>query len=174
VPVAVEARLSPAADAFVRDGSSNVNRNFGTSTALEVRRASGTGSRWTYLKFDTSGVPSVGSARLRLYGNLSATTGTVVRTAAFPVSDTSWSESLITWNNKPAPGASALSTVTLVNGTTAARWYEWDLTAYLQAEKAAGRQRITLVLKSEGTSSPFASFRSREAGGNRPELVISP
>jgi hypothetical protein len=90
------------------------------------------------------------------------------------VSNTSWSESQITWNNKPASGASALSTVTLVNGTTAARWYEWDLTAYLQAEKAAGRQWITLVLKNEGTSSPFATFRSRDAGENRPELVISP
>jgi hypothetical protein len=57
---------------------------------------------------------------------------------------------------------------------TTARWYEWDVSAYLQAEKAAGRNTVTLVLKNLVNSSPFDSFRSREAASNRPELLLVP
>ena len=89
------------------------------------------------------------------------------------VASTTWSESGITWNNKPASGATALATVTMVN-STAARWYEWDVSAYLQAEKAAGRTSVTLVLKNLANSSPFDTFRSKEASSNRPQLVVVP
>ena len=44
------------------------------------------------------------------------------------------------FNTRPlTAGTGALATAT-VAGTTGA-WYEWDLTAYLNAEKAAGRTR---------------------------------
>ncbi len=58
--------------------------------------------------------------------------------------------------------------------TTAQRWYEWDVTAYLQQERAAGRAVVSLVLKDEDTSSADVSFRSREASSNKPVLVITP
>ena len=126
------------------------------------------------MKFDLSSVPSITSARLRLFGALSATTGTTVQTAAYPVGNTAWTETGITWSNKPASGTTALATVTLVNDSTTARWYEWDVTAYLQEEKAAGRNVVTLALKNLANSSPYDSFSSREASANRPQLFLVP
>ena len=61
----------------------------------------------------------------------------------------------------------------MTNSTTA-RWYEWDLTAFLSAEKAAGRTAVTIVLKNDVATSPHATFRSRQAASNRPELQVTP
>jgi PKD repeat protein len=174
VAIKVTATLAPTADAYVRDGSANANRNFGTSTSLTVRAGSSGSNRWTYVKFDLSSVPTVSRAKLRLFGALSATTSTVVQTAAYPVANTTWSETGITWNNKPASGTTALSTVTMVNNSTARRWYEWDVTAYLQQEKAAGRNVVTLVLKNLASSSPYDAFNSKEAASSRPEVYLVP
>ena len=135
---------------------------------------SGANDRWTYLKFDTTALATVTSARLRLFGNLTSTTSTVVRTQAFGAANTTWTETGITWNNKPPSGTTVLASVTLVNNSTTARWYEWDLTAYLQQEKAAGRNVVTLVMKNDVNTNPTATFRSRQASSNRPELRITP
>jgi len=174
VTIVVTAALPPIADAYVRDGAANSGRNFGSAASLQVRRGSSGANRWGYVKFDLSAVPAVGSAKLRLFGALSATTGTTVQTAAYPVSDTTWAESAITWTNKPVAGTAPLATVTLVNNSTTARWYEWDVTAYLQQEKAAGRNVVALALKNLANSSPHALFNSKEAATSRPELLVTP
>jgi PKD repeat protein len=175
VDVKVTAALAPSADAYVRGGSANANDNFGTATTLTVQQNNSAGSqRWTYVKFDLSSVPSITNARLRLFGALSGTTSTVIQTAAYSVSNTSWTETGITWNNKPASGGTALATVTIVNSDTVSRWYEWDVTAYLQQEKAAGRNVVTLVLKNLANGSPFDRFNSKEAASNRPQVFVVP
>ncbi len=173
VTITVEAHLRPVADAYVRDGSSNASRNFGSATSLYVKAGSTGVNRWTYLKFDTSGLASVGSARLRLYGRLSSTTLATVVTSAVPSASTSWGEGQITWNNRPGTGTTALASVTMDN--SASHWYEWDVTAYLQQEKAAGRHVVTLVLKNAASSSPYDTFVSKEStSANKPELVLVP
>lgn len=65
--------------------------------------------------------------------------------------------------------------VSIANDSTMPRWYEWDVTAYLKSEKAAGNV-VTLALKNLATSTPFVSFASREdpAVANRPRVVIVP
>jgi hypothetical protein len=107
---------------------------------------------------------------------VSATTGTTIQTAAYSVANTTWTETGLTWNNKPAPGATALATVTIVNNSTTARWYELDVTAYLQAEKAAGRNTVTLALKNVANSSPYVTLSSKEATtvANRPHVLVVP
>jgi hypothetical protein len=174
VMVTVEAHLAPAADAYVRDGSSNAGRNFGTATTLTVRKGSSGSNRWSYMRFDTTGLASVTRVRLRLFGSLSATTSTAVTTSVYAVANTTWGEAQITWNNKPASAATPLAGVAMDNRTTTERWYEWDVTPSLQQEKAAGRQVVTLVLKNDANSSPNDSFHSREATSQRPELVLTP
>jgi hypothetical protein len=175
VTISVTATLVPTADAYVRGGGGNANDNFGNAATLQVQEGnSGGNQRWTYVKFDLSMVPSISNAKLRLFGGLSATTSTVVQTAAYSVSNTTWLESGITWNNKPASGGTALATVTIVNNSTTARWYEWEVTAYLQQEKAAGRNLVTLVLKNLANSGPFDTFQSKEAASNGPELFLVP
>ena len=114
------------------------------------------------------------SARLRLFGALSATTGTVVKAQAFSSTNTTWSESSLTWNNKPSVGATALASVPLVNNSTTSRWYELDVTAYVQQEKAAGRHTVTLVVRNDVNITPQVNFQSKEAASNRPQLLIVP
>ena len=74
----------------------------------------------------------------------------------------------MTWNDKPTAGTTVRGTGT-VTGTTA-KWYEVDLTAFLQAEKAAGRNVVTLVIKRDGRQRVHDLFDSDEAATNRPEL----
>ena len=131
-------------------------------------------NRWTYLRFSLTSLTTIQAAKLRLFGNLSAPTATIVRTQVFSSTNLSWGESSITWNNKPSVAATVLASATLVNDSTTGRWYEWDLTAFLQAEKAAGRTAVTLVLKDDVATTQYATFRSRQASSNRPELRITP
>jgi hypothetical protein len=122
---------------YTVDGTS-ATANFGTAAELVVKKASTAGSnRESYLRFDLSSVPSVGAAKLRLFGRLGDTSTPGVVTTVYSADNTAWSESGLTWNTKPAAGTAARGSVT-VSGTTG-KWYELDLTTFLAAEKAAGR-----------------------------------
>lgn len=172
VTVTVSGTLGAAADAYVQDGP-RPGKNFGTANALDVRTGSSGDNRWTYLRFDTASLSSVSRAKLRLFGGLGGLRASSVGAAVYPSANTTWGESAITWNNRPVTAATALAVAT-VTSSLVDRWYEWDVTDYLRAEKAAGRHVVTLVVKNTGTSNAAASFRSREAGGNVPQLVVSP
>lgn len=91
-----------------------------------------------------------------------------------PIHSTGWAETGITWNNKPSPGATALSVVTIVTSSKTPRWYELDVTAYLQAEKAAGWNVVTLVLKNIVQSTQEVDLNAKEAAANRPALFVVP
>ena len=173
VNVVWQTALSAVADAYVRDGSSAAT-NFGTAVDLQSQASATAGSnRETYLKFDISTISAITNAKLRLYGNLIDTSGSNVPASVYPISVTTWVESgngSITWNNKPAAGT-ALASVTITNNV--ARWYEWDITAFIQSEKAAGHTTISLAVKNTATSTPYATFSSREAATNPPQLQIT-
>lgn len=163
--------LAPNADATVRDGSS-ANANFGAGSTLTIKKSTPGYTRETYLRFDLSSLSSINSAKLRLFGGFEASPASPVRIAAFGLSapNTAWNESTVTWNNKPATGAQ-IASVTFNNATQAAR--EWDLTAYLKSEKAAGRNAVTIVLRALDASTPAANFASDESTTNRPQLIVS-
>ena len=173
ITVRVTASLAPTADAEVR--GSNPNTNYGAAGTLAVQQgSSASNQRWSYLKLDLSTAPSVSNAKLRVFGAVNATTSTVIQMAAYSVSDTGWSETGIRWNNKPASGATPLSSVTIVSSSTTGRWYELDVTTYLAQEKAAGRNVVTLVLKNLANSTRYVSLSSRQAATNKPELLVVP
>ena len=173
VNVVAQTGLSPTADAYVRDGAS-ATTNFGTATTLQTHSNATVGNnRETYLKFDLAAVTGISKATVRLYGSLSDTSGSNVPASIYSVATTTWTESgngSITWNNKPAAGATPLATTVITNDVP--RWYEFDVTAYLQAEKAAGRNVVSLAVKNTSQSSPFASFNSKEAANNQPQLIL--
>ena len=131
--------LIPTADAYVQNGD-NDGKNYGSATELRIRTSSTTSKNYdTYLKFDASPIGGgVTSAKLRIYAKLSAS-GTVSSTA-YAVSNTSWSETGITWDNKPTRGAS-LGSVTI--NTTSYGWIEVDVTTYVKSEFAAGRKVLS-------------------------------
>lgn len=157
------------ADAYVRGGLYAAT-NFGAAPELVVKFSTDPQyQRESFLKFDIAGVQAGDVIRLRMYGRLSDSREPSMAIAVVAASDTSWSESAIDFNTRPVSGATEWGRLNVV-GTTA-RWYEVDLTARVQAERANGRQTITLVLKKSVDSLPYATFGSREST-NRPALTI--
>jgi hypothetical protein len=163
--------LRAVADTYVRDGTYAAS-NFGTATALEIKKNSSSGyTRETWLRFDLSSVASASSAKLRLYGKLSeAMTGGVTVTVSSST-NTTWSETALTWNTRPAVGTTTLASA-VVSGTSS-KWYEFDLANFVKSELAAGRKVLTLVLRSTTAANPTATFASDEAASNRPELLVT-
>jgi len=160
--------VAPAADAYVRNGTFAA-QNFGTAAELIVKHsATIDNQRQSFLRF-AIGTGTVGRAVLRLHGGLSSAGEVTV--AAHSVSNTTWSEAAITWNTKPARGTTALS-ARRVNGTPRI-WHEWDVTSWVRAERAAGRTAVGFALISSVATTPYATFSSRNATSNRPELLIS-
>jgi hypothetical protein len=164
------AGLSPVADAYVKDGAS-AGTNFGTAVDLQSQVSAGSNSE-SYLRFDITSVTDIKKARLRVYGNLSDVTGTNVPVGVYAVANTTWIESgagSVTWNTKLTLGQQQASTTVTDN---VGRWYEFDISSYIQSEKAANHNLISLAIKNLATSGPYATFSSREAAGNRPQLVL--
>jgi RHS repeat-associated protein len=160
--------LAPVADAYVRDGGS-ASQNFGKATTLQVDTASKAGSNYdSYLKFDLKAVPPFAQARLRLFAGLSATGSVTTTVYAVPV--TSWSETAITWNNKPARGA-VIGSATVKSKTFA--WIEVDLTGYLLSERAQGRSVVSVALHSTANTTALLKANSKEASSNKPQLAFT-
>lgn len=169
--------MNPSADARVRDGS-YAPTNYGTSNPLEVQtNATAGNNRDSYLKFSLASVTKATSAKLRFYANLSGQSGSVAVTV-HDVATTTWIESgtgSITWNNKPARGASR-GTFTVANSTTDAsvlKWYEVDVTAYVAAQKTAGKADVSFALHNATAGSLLVKANSREASAGKPELRIT-
>jgi hypothetical protein len=168
VYTAATLKLAPTADAHVKDGASAA-ANFGTVATMEAQASATSGeNRDAYFKFDLTTSGDISSAKLRVFAAL-AVAGSV-STSVYPVSNTAWTETALTWNNKPPLGSPVLDTKT-VNGTAFA-WYEFDVTNYLAGEKRAGRNVVTLALHNPSTSATFIKLNSKEATTNKPELVI--
>jgi hypothetical protein len=176
INVVFETGLTPTADTYVRDGSS-ASTNFGTASDLQTQLSATAGSnRESYLKFNLATVAGIARAKLRLFGKLSDTTGTNVPVAVYSSAATSWVESgsgSITWNTKLTLNSPSLSQATITDNV--ARWYEFDVTSYIQQEKANSHDLVTLAVKGLANSSPFVTFNSKEstlASDNRPQLVL--
>jgi uncharacterized delta-60 repeat protein len=164
--------LFPLADALVKQGT-NADTNYGTVRTLQSRAKTGNNRR-SYLKFDLLGISSnktITNVKLRLFGNLDGVSNTNIDAGVYFSSNTTWDESTLTWTNKPANGPSPIATATITDQTP--RWYEWDVTAFVKSEKEAAYDAITLVLRNTETSDEFASFNSREAKANPPQLVVT-
>lgn len=162
--------LGASADAYVRDGSTAA-ANYGSALELYVKRSASAGyTRQSLLRFDTSAIAGdVSNVKLRLFGRLQDNSATNVLTEVFGTT-ASWQEGTVNWNNRPAAGTKAGS-LTVADGV--GRWYDVDITAYVQAERAAGRAVINLLLTNPKEASPYTVFSSREAAANQPQLLVT-
>lgn len=80
----------------------------GNSGTLQLRKPNGSLGRVAYLKFDLSQIPtSIRNAKLRLYipSPGSPENGETNLIQALAVSSSTWTESTLTWNNRPGTGA---------------------------------------------------------------------
>jgi hypothetical protein len=165
------ATLRPVADAYARDGT-YATTNYGLETALHQKNSPSAGyNRMSYLKFDTTGVSgTAGTVKLRLYGWLSSTAVTNVPVDVHVVSSTTWTETGITWNTKPVASTS-LGRITVLD--TTARWYELDVTGFVNQERSAGRKVVSLRLSCPTQVTPVPIFHSDEASSNQPQLSMT-
>jgi hypothetical protein len=167
VNINVSTNLTPIADAYVADGSLT-NSNFGTNTVLQCRASSTNGgNRDIYFKFDLTSVTNISSAQLRFFGSLSAA-GTNALTV-YTVTNTSWGETTITWNNKPTR-VTALITNNV--GGTNGIWYSFDVTSYVASQKKGGQNTISVALHNPTNVTQTLNVNSKENSANKPALVI--
>ncbi len=160
--------LRATADAYVRDGTS-ANTNYGSATILNVRTDSTTGNnRDTYVAFDLNTVTNVASAKLTFTAALGASA--TIPTSIYASGSETWTESGLTWNNRPAR-TTLLATVS-VSGT-AYTTYEVDLTAFIRAEKAAGKTRTTIILHDASDAPTYTKVYAKEIGTTPASLVIA-
>lgn len=154
--------FTPVKDAMVKAAAATTN--FGTATNMQVSGQSGF-AKQMFLQFNVTGIPAgatVTSATLKINAT---TTGTNRPVAAHTVSNTSWIESgtgSITWNNKPALGA----TLSTVSSHTSGADTSWNVTS---AVTGNGNKSFGL----DSTYSGDTNFNARESGAaTSPELVV--
>lgn len=131
--------------------------------------------RQSYLKFDltNSGITTVTSATLRLKVSGVQTSGTNHFTV-MKLGDDTWTESTLTWNNKPAPNpvwlASHWNKVTSVD-----QEINTDATVYLQQQFSSGDKKISFVVADTYMKAQLVKFYSSEAATttSRPKLIVN-
>jgi hypothetical protein len=112
----------------------------------------------TYIRFNVQGlIGTVTRVRLRVFANSSSSTGYTVSR----VSDNTWVETTINYNNAPAVGSSAGSSGSFSGGV----WTTVDITPLV-----TGNGTLNLALTT--SSSTAVSLASRESGANAPQLII--
>src|SRR5437016_1076172 len=151
--VPIEARaatfvLAPTADSYVSSGAAA--SNFGTQTTLQVGTSP---TRWAYLMFNVQGLTGAAtSASLRLWAVTGG--GSTAKTAA-----STWTETGITYTNRPAPNASPTKTATSTTGT----YVTYDVTGFYTSNGS-----WTFVF----SSAAGATFASREDAAHAPQLTV--
>ncbi|PYI53518.1 DUF7594 domain-containing protein [Paenibacillus flagellatus] len=160
-------RLAPADDTFVRGGSFAADV-YGSGSTLTVKTSSPDLTRETYMKFDLRHVSgTIRSAKLFVYGSVTEAAGSI-DVQVHEVADDRWSESGMSWNDKPAVG----TVVGSVYFSNSAQWRETDVSAYAAAEFA--RDRIVSVAMRQVRNPGLAvSINSKENAANRPYLEVT-
>lgn len=143
-------------DAYVEELHPDTNN--GTLDYLQVESANNRHTQ-SYVRFTVSGVAGVvQSARLRIYTTAnSSTNGPAIYSA-----NNSWTETGITWNNRPARTSGAIDNKGAIAKNT---WVEYTVTP-----QVAGNGTYSFVLV--GDSSDEVRFSSSE-GSNPLQLVIT-
>jgi hypothetical protein len=145
--------LIPIADSYVNSGSPSTN--YGTATTFRV---DGSPIVRSYLRFEVQGLNGrVSQATLRIFANSAASAGVV----ASSVSNNSWTESTINYDNAPSIGNALGSS----GGFGAGVWINIDITSYI-----TGNGTYNLTLTTPGSTA--ISLASRESGANAPQLII--
>ncbi|MBI3977136.1 MAG: DNRLRE domain-containing protein, partial [Chloroflexi bacterium] len=156
VPTVVETlTFAPVADARVN--AKYPGDNSGSDLFLMVDASP---VQESFLKFELTNLNGqVTSARLRLYVRNPSPSGGSIAT----VSDSGWSESTVTYNNRPTIDGPVLSTLGAVSQD---QWYELDVT-----DAIAGNGTVSFGIWSSSTNG--ADYASREDGAFPPQLVVT-
>jgi hypothetical protein len=178
IEVLASPNLIPVEDAMVNLGVPSYI-NYGLSDDLYVRQVpsgnSPNGTWHSYLKFQLpAGKAAITSAKLRIYGHNYDTYGNNpdnsqnIAIHAYGVNTDSWTEQAITGDNAPSASTASLGYVE-VNDVL--KYYEIDVTSYVNAQRQSGDQIVSLMLDNSTNQSTLVKFQSREGGANPPKLI---
>ena len=148
---------------FIAESDAQVNEsspsaNYGNSTYLQVDGASDPDVE-SFIRFTVTGISgTIQNARLRVYDTTNGSTNG----PAVYATGTSWTETGITWNNRPARLSGALDNKGSISTST---WVEYDVTAWVQ-----GNGTFSFVLAADSTDG--VTFSSRQ-GAQPPQLMIT-
>jgi hypothetical protein len=141
------------ADSYVN--ASSPTANYGTQTQL---RADNSPVVRSYLRFNVQNLTGrITRVTLRIYANSALSQGIDAR----GVTDNSWTESGIHYNNAPAVGGVLGSSGSIAANT----WKTIDVTSFV-----TGNGVFNLAVTTN--SSTAVSLASRQAGANAPQLVV--
>jgi hypothetical protein len=165
-PATSTVSLAPTADSYANEGAPA--KNYGTTSTLEARGDVGAVS---YLRFAVPQPPSgktLKSAVLRFH---TADVGTAGSTEQHPVrlASDSWSETGVTWNNRPAVTTTTLGTVAA--NTAPGSVVRTTLDPAGLASRAGSN--ATLAVVGSGTNSLWFWSRSRLGPDYQPALVLT-
>ncbi|MGW7405935.1 CBM96 family carbohydrate-binding protein [Streptomyces sp. NPDC054833] len=150
--------FTPVADTYVQ--GSTPSTNYGASPQFVVDNSP---VRQSFLKFTASGVTDpVTSAKLRIR-TISGNNGNNNGGTFKAMTNTMWSETGTTWNNKPAVDGNTLGTLGSVVRDT---WYEIDVTSLVTGNG-------TFSIGATSPNNDGAYYDSRESGADAPQLVIT-
>jgi hypothetical protein len=154
VPGGSSLTFKPVADSYVT--AAIPNTNYGGSQQLRVDASPVVNA---YLRFDVKGLNApIASAKLRIFANSSSSTGIKV----FGVTNNTWVENTITFNNAPPLGNLGGSVGKFAGGT----WITIDITPLITGNGVFN-------VAASGLNATAISLASREAGANAPQLIIT-
>src|SRR5688572_15056232 len=143
--------FTPVADTYV--AASSPNKNYGSRSTLKT---DGSPLEYIYMKFNVQGVGSPTSAALRFYAETSNSVGLNIHT----VSNTTWSETQLTWNTAPVIGQIVATTGPIQAGN----WYLIDVSSAI-----TGDGLVSFAITNPHTTG--ATITSKE-GSHPPELYV--
>lgn len=151
--------MEPVADSYVEDGSST-NTNFGTSANLKVKNqgANTTFTRISYLKFDVRALTNAQNAKLKLTPY--QVDGSGLTNAFELVTDDTWTETGITWNNQPG-GSGVIFTNVPGSNYAVGIPVVMDVTS-LALSQATNDGYFSFRIKDPVTNSILIGFSSKE------------
>jgi hypothetical protein len=145
--------FTPVADSYVN--ASSPTANYGTQTQL---RADGSPVVRGYLRFNVQNLTGrITRVTLRIYANSAQNLGIELRS----VTDNSWTETGINFNNAPAVGGVLGSSGSIGANT----WKTIDVTSFI-----TGNGVFNLAVTTN--SSTALSLASRQSGANTPQLIV--
>ena len=163
-PTETTVEREATADAYVNGAA--VNANYGTHQQLAVR---GSSPYVSHLRFSLPEAPSgmtLKSARLTVRTSSDANAATADTIRAVPVTG-DWSETGVTWANRPALGTTPLGTLDGASGV------QTDHTIPLGADALNGSLGSAYDLALTGSGSDNLWLWARETGGTGPKLSLT-
>ncbi len=169
-PSAHTITLTPVADAYVQGGV-NAGTNFGTGASLQTKDITASDvNRETFLRWDLSGVSGkIMQAKVRLAGTAASQVGN--ESCATLVSSNSWSETTLTFSNKPASGKLFAQWLPVTGQPV-----EFSVTPQV-TDTLLGDGKLSLRILSTdnfgGLGNVTYASRENSNAANRPQLILT-